>query len=321
MQKRTAFHDPLSRHIPYGERNSTQKIWRNYLKPSNGKKNSYPGRDFLLEHGPPNGNADSYEPYIGEEELEQLSRHEREIRDHLDELEFKDKLEEAKWRQLVARETLFDNRISRLLSYALNNYKVALNPQLIRNALEKYARMDTSIDPTKHRKLTVLSRSTLTPIEEVEDVIVDDIMKQRIEYMEDILDDSKPLTIIWDSAPIPDVELIIKAGEKGLLPVKMVGKIISNEMGIEDVYENEIQQQEHRDKEIEDFLKRNKEKLGISIGTGRAAITSAMATKKKNNSKKRKSAEKERPEKKKKKKSSDGSKTKSSSKEKPADKG
>jgi hypothetical protein len=279
--KPSSFHDPKSARAPYAERNSMQKVLRGYLMPGRGTyggaaEGGFGRKRRASEPIPLHIDETTYAPFVGNEEVEMRKRYEREIQDHLDEMEFRDKLEEAKWRQLTARENLYDNRVSRLLAYALNNYKVALNPELIKNALEKYTNLDPSLDPSKSEDFTILSRSTLTPIKEVENVIVEDVMSQRKEYMKGILDDPKPLTIVWDSAPIPDVELIIKAGEKGLLPSRMVGRIISNEMGIEDVFDYEMQQEEHRDKEIENFLKKNKERLGISIGGGRKEITSAI---------------------------------------------
>jgi len=284
--KSSSFHDPKSALSSYTERNSMQQRLRNLLMPGRGMYSGSAEGNFsrkqrqtnrkLTEPIPIHIDETTYAPFVGDKEIEMRKRYEREIQDHLDEISYRDKLEEAKWRQLTARENLYDNRVSRLLAYALNNYKVALNPELIRNALEKYTNLDPSLDPSKAEEFTILSRSKLTPIEEVENVIVEDVMSQRKEYMKGILDDPKPLTIIWDSAPIPDVELIIKAGEKGLLPSRMVGRIISNEMGIEDVFDNELQEEEYREKEIENFLKRNKERLGISIAGGRKEITSAM---------------------------------------------
>jgi len=91
----------------------------------------------------------------------------------------------------------------------------------------------------------------------LEDTAVNEIMKQRKKYISGLVSEKRRMRIVWNSAPIPDFEMLANAAKENLgIPTEMVGFILAKEMGVEDLRETFMKRQEMNDQAIESFLKR-----------------------------------------------------------------
>jgi hypothetical protein len=114
----------------------------------------------------------------------------------------------------------------------------------------------------------------------MEKVFVGEIMRGRKKYLNALVDETHRLTIVWNSAPLPDVELLIQASEKGLcIPAEMVGAIVASELGLEELREEFARKERMEDKQIEHYLKRKNLKVS-SKTTGAEKNGSGGATSK-----------------------------------------
>jgi len=178
-----------------------------------------------------------------------MDRWEREIQDMLSQQKFLERIEDAKWHRYMQDQHTMEQRVSRIMYTALTNYGVTLNPDAIRRSLKKEIEKDPSLNNTFGADIT-------DPNDIVENFLVDEMMGQRKGYLRSLLDESSRIKINWISAPMPDVEMLIMAAEKGLgIPPIMVGEIIAEEMGIGDKLKEYIDKQHVNEKELEAYAK------------------------------------------------------------------
>ena len=195
-------------------------------------------------------------PYLRGQDVTLFERYEREKQDFIDEQKYLDKLEEARWQKFMEKSNLMDRRVSRIMVMALQNFGVALNPTKIQMALKREMRANPKLDNADHRTLSE------DPLKRMEDVFVNEIISNRKEYLNDLVDETNRITIVWSSAPLPDIELLISASKEGLgIPAEMVGVIIASELGLEELREQYVRKEEMEDKKIETYLKRKNLKV------------------------------------------------------------
>jgi hypothetical protein len=186
-------------------------------------------------------------PHLRGQDVATFEKYEREIQDFVDEQKYLDKLEEARWQKFMEKGNLMDRRVSRIMVMALQNFGVALNPTKVQLAMKKEMQANPKLDNAHHRPLG----------ERVENVFVSEIIANRKNYLDDLVDETHRITIVWNSAPLPDVELLIQASKEGLgIPAELVGVIVASELGLEELREEYARKEEMEDKRIENYLKR-----------------------------------------------------------------
>lgn len=211
-------------------------------------------------------------PHFNGKDVVLFDKYEREKADFMDEQKYLNKLEEARWQKFMEKKNQMDNRVSRIMIMALKDFGIALNPTRVQMALKREIQSNPKLDNTHHRELSEPDGKTR------EDVLVNEILRGRKKYLNALVDETHRLTIVWNSAPLPDVELLIQASEKGLgIPSEMVGAIITGEQGLEDSRKEYAQKEQMNDKMIERYLKENNLKI-VSKTTG---IENARRDKKK----------------------------------------
>lgn len=186
-------------------------------------------------------------PHIMDQTTSLYDKYELEIKDMLDEQQWLKKLEQARYQKMLEKESQEDFRISRIMVMGMQKFRVALNPDKLRAALRQAVQADPEIDNTHYLQT-----------KQVEDAAVREIMKQRKRYVKGLLDDKRRIRIVWNSAPIPDFEMLATASKENLgIPPEMVGFIISKEMGVEDLREAFVQKEKLKDRDVATFLARN----------------------------------------------------------------
>jgi hypothetical protein len=246
-----------------------------------------------------------------------MDRYEREIQDYLDHQKFLEKIEEAKWHRFMNDQNVTEQRISRIMYTALQNYGVALNPDAIKQALKKEVEKDPSLSNTFGAEIK-------DPEKIVEDALVTNILKGRKNYLEGLIDEQKRVRIVWNSPPGVDIGSLIYAAEKGLgIPPIMIGELLAERMGLGEKLKQYRAQQKVFDTEIVGYIKRNREKMiGIpglnkpSSGTSKDGKPKATKSGKDSNDKKNKNNNNNNNNKKKKKENSDNGGDNSSNKDK-----
>ncbi len=219
-----------------------------------------------------------------------FDQNEREKQDFTDEQAYLGKLEEARWQKFMEKSNLMDKRVSRIMMMALQNFGVALSPAKIQMSLKREMQYNPKLDNAHHRKLAQ------DPNERMENVLVDEIISGRKQYLNALVDEPNRITIVWNSAPLPDIELLIQASKEGLgIPSELVGTIVAGELGLQDMRRQMVRQQEIDDKKIENYLKRNNLKItskvtGVDKDSKSAKSPSAPKKKAKDPKKKAKSS-------------------------------
>lgn len=245
-----------SRKAPLGERTSGTGEYTESRRVIDRKERDLDGNDSIQMH------LEQWKgPHIHGQDVALFEKYEREKQDFVDEQKYLDKLEEARWQKFMEKSSLMDRRVSRIMVMALQNFGVALNPTKIQMALKREMQANPKLDNTHHRELSGDGYS-VDPLKRMEDVFVNEIIANRKDYLNDLVDETHRITIVWNSAPLPDVELLIQASKEGLgIPAELVGVIVASELGLEEMREEMIRKEENEDKKIENYLKRKNLKV------------------------------------------------------------
>ncbi len=195
-------------------------------------------------------------PHLRGQDAVLFEGYDREIQDFIDEQKYLDKLEEARWQMFMEKSNLMDRRVCRIMFMALQNFGAVLNPSKLQSALKQEMKRNPNLENTEHRGLSQ------DPVGAMEDVFVNEIVSQRKGCLNKLVDETDRITIVWNSAPLPDIELLISASKEGLgIPAPMVGQILANDMGLEDMYKEFLALEAIEDKKIEHYLIRKNLKV------------------------------------------------------------
>jgi hypothetical protein len=194
-------------------------------------------------------------PVIPRSAMAGMDRYEREIADQISHQKYLEKIEKAKWHRFMQDQNQMEQRISRIMYTALTNYGVTLNPDAIRRCLKKEIQGDPALSNTFGAEIK-------DPNDIVEDFLVGEMMTQRKGYLTDLLGESKRIRIVWNSTPMPDLEILVSAHKEGIgVPSEMVVDIIAEQMGLVDRLEHYRKREKVHDREIEAYAKKRRSQL------------------------------------------------------------